>query len=272
MFPWVYEFRWSAGHLIFLGVFFSVAAVIASTLVAALLRTVRDFRKKDEDAVRWHVEFDDLPSDARACRHELTGEVQHRTCSHGFACGSCTGHPEFLSRHLPAEATGDAMDGLPMPRDRMYHRGHTWVRREEDGTCTVGLDALAERIIGHTAGVELPSPGTELRANGPAWRMSVQGTAVRVLAPIDGTVIATGGRAQGWFLRIRPRQDDFSHLLRGEEIRPWMTRELERLQYAITPNGGVPTLADGGELVEDIRRQSAGADWDAVLGEMFLEA
>jgi glycine cleavage system H lipoate-binding protein len=272
MFPWVYEFRWSAGHLIFLGVFFSVAAMIASTLVAALLRTFRDFRKNDADAVRWHVDFEDLPSSARVCRHELTGEVQHRTCHHEFACGTCTGHPQFLLRHTPAAATEDTLYGMHMPGDRMYHRGHTWVRKEDDGTCTVGLDALAERILGDAGGEELPPAGTEIRANGPAWRMSSQGTPVRILAPIDGTVIATGSREQGWYLRVMPREGCFAHLLRGEEIRPWITREIDRLQYAIAPDGGVPTLADGGELVGDLRKQSAGADWDAVLGEMFLEA
>ena len=72
--------------------------------------------------------------------------------------------------------------------------------------------------------------------------------------------------------KVFPQGEKFPHLLRGDEIRPWITRELERLQYAIAPSGAAPTLADGGELVGDLRKQSAGADWDAVLGEMFLEA
>ena len=272
MFPWVYEFRWSAGHLIFLGLFFGIAAVIVSTVVAALLRTFRDFRKQNAGAIRWHVEFEDLPADARVCRHELSGEVEHRSCPHGFACGTCEAHPGFLARHIPARAKEETLYGLQMPGDMMYHRGHTWVRREEDGTCTVGLDALAERVLGDAVGEELPSPGTEIHANGSAWRMSTQGIPVRILAPIDGTVLETGSRERGWYLRVQPRDKDFPHLLRGEEIRPWITRELERLQYAIAPDGATPSLADGGELVGDLRKQSAGADWDAVLGEMFLEA
>ena len=62
----------------------------------------------------------------------------------------------------------------------------------------------------------------------------------------------------------------FRHLLRGAEVRPWLLREMERLQMALTAEGAVPTLADGGVPVADISASYPRADWDAVCGEMFL--
>ena len=62
------------------------------------------------------------------------------------------------------------------------------------------------------------------------------------------------------------------HLLRGEEIKPWIMRELERLQVAVSPEGVGVSLADGGELVQDMWKQSPQVDWDGVWGEMFLQA
>ena len=46
--------------------------------------------------------------------------------------------------------------GAPLPQDRLYHRGHTWVRREEDGTYNIGLDDFIRRLIGNPDLIELP--------------------------------------------------------------------------------------------------------------------
>ena len=62
------------------------------------------------------------------------------------------------------------------------------------------------------------------------------------------------------------------HLLSGAEVKPWLMREMERLQLALTMEGAsVPSLADGGVPVRDIAAAYPQTDWDAVCGEMFLE-
>jgi len=61
-------------------------------------------------------------------------------------------------------------------------------------------------------------------------------------------------------------------LLRDAEVKPWLMRELERLQLALTMEGAsTPSLADGGVPVADIAAAYPKTDWDAVCGEMFLE-
>jgi len=93
------------------------------------------------------------------------------------------------------------------------------------------------------------------------------------LAPIDGEVIATGGPEQDWYLKVKPEaagEPAFRHLLRGPEVKPWILRELERLQLALSAEGAAPTLADGGVPVADIAASYPEADWDAVCGHMFL--
>lgn len=277
MFPWVYDFRWTAGHVIFLCVFFSVVIVIGTTVLAALLRTIRDVRRRSTDAIAWHTDFNDLPLAARACRHELAGDVKRRTCPNGFDCRACTTHPQLLARrttstnHLPSE---ESVAGLAMPLDRMYHRGHTWVRTEEDGTWTVGLDDFASRLTGPPDRIEMPAVGDRVVSNGKGWTMRRGDHRVRILSPVDGTIVARGGTAQGWYLKVRPDQGNTSleHLLRGEEIRPWLMREMERLQFALAADGSALNLADGGELVGDVSRQIPGVDWESVWGELFLEA
>ena len=73
-------------------------------------------------------------------------------------------------------ATGLTNDlGLDYPGDRLYHRGHTWVKLEEDGMVSIGLDAFADppdwetglcRVTRHRPGTRR-QPGT--------WRIQKSG-------------------------------------------------------------------------------------------------
>ena len=250
---------------IFLGAFFSVLTIVSVTLLSALWRSRRP--KRQEAHLRWHSDFHDLPPADRACRHALTGEFQRRECPNAFDCRGCGTHPKLKQATLGgAEAE---IFGMAFPLDRFYHRGHTWARVEPDGAVTVGLDELGKRLVGAPDAVDLPAPGVRVHANGTAFRVKRRGTDVRVLSPVDGEVLETGGPGRDWYLKVRPENTNFTHLLRGEEIRPWMLREIERLQLALSAEGA-PTLADGGVPVADIPASCPEADWDAVCGEMFL--
>lgn len=276
MFPSNYGFEWNAAHVIFLGAFYTVLVVVATTMVSALLRARRDLRAHHEDEIRWHSDFHDLPAQDRDCRHVLTGEFRSRKCPNAFDCRLCETHAKLIAKHplSPAQDEEDIL-GMEFPLDRLYHRGHTWVRQEPDGSVTIGLDELGRRLTGKPDAMELPAPGTLLRVNGAAFRIHKRGADVRVLAPVDGEVMETGSPEGGWLLRVKPAAAGelaFRHLLRGAEIRPWLLREIERLQLALTAEGAAPALADGGVPVADIAGSCPQADWDAVCGEMFLNA
>jgi glycine cleavage system H lipoate-binding protein len=263
--------------MIFLGVFFTVVAVIIASVLAAARRTTRTFRDQGQDRVQWRAEFEDLPRAARACRHELSGEVPHRTCTSEFDCRVCETHSGFLSRRAPSPmpgAAGDLPFGFSMPLDRYYHRGHAWAKREGGGVYSIGLDDFGSRLIGVPDAVELPAVGTRVHANGTGWQMVKQKARLRVLSPIDGTVVAQGGTGTDWYLKVRADDDETTtrHLLRGEEIRPWLMREIERLEYALSSGGMGLSLADGGEVVPEMWKHAPDVDWDGVWGEMFLRA
>jgi glycine cleavage system H lipoate-binding protein len=300
MFPGIYEFQWDAGHLIFLGAFYTVSAAIGVLLAAALARTVGDLRSGRAEEIRWRQDFASLPAAARCCRHEMTGEVPRRTCTNGFDCRSCSGHAELL-RNLeakggprvgareagPEEARGEgelrareekkeevsSSLGFQMPGDRLYHRGHAWARREEDGTVTVGLDDFAARLVGEPEEILLPATGSRVRLNGTGFRVRKGGVEVRILSPLDGEVIQVGGPEQGWCLRIRPGAEgtDLGHLLGGEEVGPWLLREMERLQRLSGIRGAAVCLADGGAPLADIASALSEDRRDEILGEILLD-
>jgi glycine cleavage system H protein len=273
MFPGVDGFQWSFGHVLFLALFFAIALTICGTIVSAAWRTRQDFRTHRAIDLCWKSDFSELPASERRCRHELAGRVISRTCDNAFDCRHCEKYSQFAV--LPS--VGVAHDlGLNYPEDRLYHRGHTWVKPEEDGTVLIGLDELADHVLGTPDGVELPEIGSEIELNGTAWRMKKNRNEIRVRAPIEGTIVATGGANEGWYLKVRPRfgADDpltLRHLLRGPEIRGWVARELERLQLQLRAPDTRPALADGGVLIRGLMDAVPNADWGNVLADTFLE-
>jgi glycine cleavage system H lipoate-binding protein len=269
MFPGVDGFHWTFGHIFFLAVFFAVVLTILVTLAAATLRTVRDMRTGKAADICWHADFGELPEAERRCRHELAGRVEQRTCPNAFDCRRCPDYARFADL---APSVAPRTFGLNYPGDRFYHRGHTWVRPEMDGTLTVGLDDMAERIVGKPDTVLLPETGTELELQGTAWKMSKHGQAIRVRAPLEGTVVGTGSAEQGWYLKLRPHGEaNLRHLLSGAEVQGWLAGELDRLQLQLTQPDCSPSLADGGILVSGLMDALPEADWDRALAATFLE-
>ena len=273
MFPWNYGFEWGPGTLIFLGAFYTVLVVVAATLVSAFLRSRRDLQRRAADRIRWQSDFHDMPASNRVCRHVLTGEFKSRVCPHAFDCRECETHSKLIDRRPPApvEQAEEEIFGMSFPRDRFYHRGHTWAHFEPDGTMTVGLDELGQRLLGTPDRIDLPQPGTRVRASEPAFRVRKHDGELRLLSPVDGEVVETAGPGRGWYLRVRPDTPDVRHLLRGHEVQPWLMLEMERLQLALVRQGAAPTLADGGVPVADISAGCPDADWDSVYGDMFLQ-
>ena len=120
MFPNVYGWSWTPGHVIFVGVFLAIAATIAASVPIAWWRRDRDLARGRADAIRWKEDFNELSIDERKCRHELTNEFLWRQCDRAFDCRECPTHAKLFP---------------PAPlADIYYDRGHTWVRPEPDGT------------------------------------------------------------------------------------------------------------------------------------------
>ena len=58
-----------------------------------------------------------------------------------------------------------------LPGDSVVHREHEWLRREEDGSVTIGITDHAQVALGDLVYVELPEVGQE-SSRAATWRLS----------------------------------------------------------------------------------------------------
>ena len=102
------------------------------------------------------------------------------------------------------------------PDDLRYTESHEWVRREGDGTLTIGITDHAQAALGDLVYVELPAVGKKLAARDATAVVESVKAASDVYAPVAGEVIAVNDALSSapeqvnadpygaWLFKLRP--------------------------------------------------------------------
>jgi glycine cleavage system H protein len=104
-----------------------------------------------------------------------------------------------------------------LPGDLLFTDEHEWLRREDDGSVTIGITDHAQKSLGDLVYVELPEAGTDVDEGGEMAVVESVKAASDVYAPISGNVIAvneeladdpekinTDAYGDGWIVRLKP--------------------------------------------------------------------
>ena len=104
-----------------------------------------------------------------------------------------------------------------VPPDLHYTPTHEWIRRNSDGTVTIGITDHAQRALGELVYVETPRPGRAIAHDESCAVVESVKSASDVYCPLAGTVVAGNqelagepGRVNadpyggGWLLRPAP--------------------------------------------------------------------
>ncbi|MGB5256089.1 MAG: glycine cleavage system protein GcvH [Woeseiaceae bacterium] len=114
-----------------------------------------------------------------------------------------------------------------LPGDLLYTNDHEWLRREDDGTVTIGITEHAATSLGDLVYVELPEVDQEVESAGEMAVVESVKAASDVYAPIAGSIVAVNEElsddpekinsepyGEGWIVRMRPSDEvDESELL-----------------------------------------------------------
>ncbi|MFQ3170730.1 MAG: glycine cleavage system H protein [Oleispira sp.] len=104
-----------------------------------------------------------------------------------------------------------------IPTELKYVESHEWLRKEVDGTITVGITDFAQAALGDVVFVELPEVGTEVEADEDIAVVESVKAASDVYAPIAGKIVAVNEDladapekvnddpyGDAWFFRMEP--------------------------------------------------------------------
>ncbi len=175
--------------------------------------------------------------------------------------------------------------GLKMPGDEMLFPRHTWARVELSGKVAVGIDDLAQKMIGPVEHVDLPAVGTEVRQGDVLFRVRHGKRTLTARAPVSGTVTAVNERLAfeprlvneapygvGFAATVEPKYLAASRkaLKRGGQARVWLRSEIDRMMAALAPaNTPVYALQDGGHLVDNIHDSISDEAWATIRTDFF---
>jgi glycine cleavage system H protein len=126
-----------------------------------------------------------------------------------------------------------------LPGDLLYTSEHEWLRREDDGSVTVGITDHAQSALGDLVYVELPEVDQDLESGGDMAVVESVKAASDVYAPISGTVLAVNEElsddpekinadpyGEGWIVRLQPAEAiDESELLGPNDYQSLLDEE-----------------------------------------------
>ena len=104
-----------------------------------------------------------------------------------------------------------------LPGDLLYTSEHEWLRREDDGSVTIGVTDHAQAALGDLVYVELPEVGQDVDSGGDMAVVESVKAPSDVYAPIDGSIVAVNEEladdpekinadpyGDGWIVRVQP--------------------------------------------------------------------
>jgi glycine cleavage system H protein len=105
---------------------------------------------------------------------------------------------------------------MKLPQELRYTASHEWVRRESDGSVSVGITDHAQEQLGDIVFVEAPKPGRKVSAGESIGVVESVKAASDIYAPIAGEVVAANPELAGspekvnedafasWMFRMKP--------------------------------------------------------------------
>jgi glycine cleavage system H lipoate-binding protein len=170
------------------------------------------------------------------------------------------------------------------PEEARFAPGHTWLApRGARGALAVGIDEIAGRILPSATAVELPARGMEVHRGDPIAVIRAGKRAVRIGAPVDGTILAVNRGARrdpslvkkdpygrGWLFLLVPASEAWKKLPGGMTGEIWLETERRRLARFVDDELGL-AAADGGELVAPAPALLGEEGWRRLLAA-FLHA
>ena len=121
---------------------------------------------------------------------------------------------------------------MEFPDNLKYTKEHEWIRKDDDGSVTIGVTDYAQDQLGDIVFVELPEVNDEIVSKEAPFAVVESVKAVSdIYAPLTGTVVEVNDElpnspevvnedpyGDGWMVRMKPTEaNEFGELMSANE-------------------------------------------------------
>ncbi len=260
-----------------------------------------------------------IPEGELNCIWAEAGLVSYKLCDRNYECDDCPFDQVMRQKPAPVSASVSAgkkiqpspaadPEGRPeqdtlqsvvhgifgrpfadrLPEDRLYSRGHVWIKKTAAGNYRVGIDHYAAGLLDGNGSIVFSQPGAAaFRDNPCAWIICDGGT-IAVQSPVDGkvrgvntrlmestAVIRTDPYESGWLSEISSETDISSTCLSASEMEQVSRSRFDVLEREIiagfdsTPPALGVTLMDGGARPRNLKDMLGTARYLLFLQKVF---
>ena len=129
--------------------------------------------------------------------------------------------------------------------DRFYNSNHLWIKENDSGQVTVGMDELGLDSLGELAYLALPDVGTAVEMGKAMGTMEAAKMTGEIYAPVSGILVKTNDAIlqnpllvneepydNGWLVKIEPTnwEDESAGMVTGNYLSAWIDAEIERFE------------------------------------------
>ena len=208
--------------------------------------------KMEVEAVR---RFRNLAASQRKCRYMSMGLFSRKLCPNNYECWNCEvdqqvedrygTHGVFLLKKLREEEIKTG--GFRLPLDRMYTRGHVWVK-QIGKLLRIGIDDFARQIIGPIQVIKVPGIHMWVDKGEPIWILSGYDKTLTMFSPVEGKIvdvnpniignpflIRADAYARGWILDMEPKDlnREMKNFKYGRSVEGWLRVDSEELHHLL---------------------------------------
>lgn len=242
---------------------------------------------KRAEIISWQDRLNTMPISKRPCIHHMKGRIEFRSCTNEYRCGNCD-FDQYFNDQFSVHAMMSPINllnisGINVPQGYYFHRGHTWVKIEEDNSVRIGIDDFALRMMGPLSRIEAPLMGKKITHDEASILVKRGDHSAEMLAPVSGVVMAINPElreegslannspySEGWVMKVEPDnlREEIKNLMINQETDDFIKGQVDML-YDLVEEVSGPLAADGGDLIDDVFGNIPELGWER-LTSIFL--
>ena len=173
-------------------------------------------------------------------------------------------HPAFEPSFSQYDLSIFNKNSFTIPSNIFFSKGHTWIKKDEEGLIDIGIDSLGATALGTLSVLKCAEVGKELKRGEVIFEGSFGNRVIKFLSPLNGIVKSVNTDIIGkkisnpyetWGVQLISNEfsENMKMFLSGSEALSWMKKEFIKLKSFIDSHSlnvelaGV-TMYDGGSL------------------------